>query len=37
MIIIIIYKLRYCYLQKYFPHSAECVAVIFEVNVYKLL
>lgn len=31
MIIIIIYKLGYCYLQMYFPHSGECVAVIFEV------
>lgn len=37
IIIIVIYKLRYCYLQKYFPHSAEGVAVIFEVNIYMLL
>lgn len=29
MIIIIIYKLRHCDSQMYFPHSAECVAVFF--------
>lgn len=36
MIIIIIYKLRHCHLQLYFPHSAECVAVFFERKICKL-
>lgn len=36
-IIILICKLRYCDSQMYFPHTAGCVAVFFEVNIYKLL